>query len=118
MFPSEEAIYDAIKIRYEPLFEDEWLRVAYKLNELSAGLPLADLESKPIRQLTYENIYSITKDPQVCGLVTDDFELIGLGLALKFNDPWLCALLKSYLSGKFPCAISPVVTTMAKLLGR
>ena len=117
-FPSDDSSLNAaLESRYSPEFEDEWLRVARDLEVLSIGKELPQHELEAIQRAVYEKVFSFAPNPELCSLVSDDFELFGQALTLNYNDPWLVALLKSYIDGKFPYRVSPIKTSMAAMLG-
>ena len=117
-FPSDDSSLNvALESRYSPEFEDEWLRVARELEALSIGKVLPQHELEAIQRSVYEKAYGFAPNPELCTLVSDDFELFGQALTLNYNDPWLVALLKSYIDGKFPCSVSPIEMSMATILG-
>lgn len=90
-----------IEMRYESNFEKAWMRcfdqlVAVKLNEDD------NARLNELREIAFKVAYKHTDDPDLAGLVSDDFELIGKAATSGTNAPWLNSLWLAYRDKIFP----------------
>jgi len=86
-------------------FEKYWMKSFNAIQKVEKNRPISDEDSDLInfiRELAYKQTYFITEYPDLCGYVSDDFEIIAKALSLKLDDPWINALWSSYKSGVFP----------------
>jgi hypothetical protein len=108
----------ALDDRDVPDFEVEWLRVH---ETVKGRLPEMSADTRAMidatRERAYMNAYSATNDPDLCGYVSDDSDLIAEAIVADFDDPWLNALLLEYVSGRFPHGrLSQVNVPLAEML--
>lgn len=90
-----------IELRYDSAFEDAWMLCYHNLEQLE----LSEDEVKSINELresAYKTTYSITDNPEIAGLVSDDFELIGKAVLRDISLPWLNGLWIQYRKNLFP----------------
>lgn len=62
-----------------------------------------------LREVAFRTTYEHTSDPEISAEVSDDFEVISMGVASGQKDDFLAGLLEAYIEGRFP--YGPVVSS-------
>jgi hypothetical protein len=86
-------------------FDDEWIRVFNKINELEMKNTIkSDLKNSidRIREVSFKKAYEFTNNADLAGYVSDDMELIAKGILLEYQDKWLAAVYNLYKQKVFP----------------
>lgn len=94
-------IDDALDMRDEPDFEDDWMRVSDALEEMECSAEDATM-IKEICKQAFLAVYHVTESGELAGYVSDDFELIAKAALSGYEDAWLNALIFTYAEGRFP----------------
>jgi len=85
-------------------FETEWLSLFRRLE----ALPALDDEDKKqvdaLREKAFKVAYKHSREPDLAGYVSDDFEVIGRGLLVTPADSFVQRLLNTYAQGRVPGA--------------
>lgn len=95
----------ALSNRDEPQFESEWLRLfeAVENVQLSAQ-QMATIDR--LREGAFNAMFDLSGNSDLSGYVSDDFEVIGKGVASRQSDYFLSGLLKAYVDGTLPGGIN------------
>jgi hypothetical protein len=103
----DEDFDNLLDLREKPDFEAEWLRVYEEIEEQQKMREIASdvkVLIDTICEMAFKRAYSLTKNSEIAGYVSDDFELLAKAAVLNYQDSWLSALLLSYQNGQFPCS--------------
>jgi hypothetical protein len=99
-------IDDVLDQRDVPTFEDEWLACYDRLKPREADLDeAARAELDKIREMAFLLVFHSSGHDELSGDVSDDFELIGLAVALAIEDPFAASLLAEFRAGRL--AVNP-----------
>lgn len=94
-------IDDALDMRDEPEFEEDWMRVSDAMEETECSAEDAAMVKEICKQ-AFLAVYRVTESGELAGYVSDDFELIAKAVLSGYEDAWLNALILTYADGKFP----------------
>lgn len=83
-------------------FDTEWMRIHRELKEVAISAEHKELLAE-IRKAAFLSTMEATKNSELAGYISDDFDLLGRGLIADAADPWLNGLWVTYCEEKFPC---------------
>jgi hypothetical protein len=86
-------------------FDDAWTACSNEISaEWSARLPdpRAEADILELRELAFKAVFAATRNPDLAGYVSDDFELIAKSLGLGRRIPFAERLLADYRAGLIP----------------
>ena len=93
------ALDDMLDARDADPFDREWVRVHELVTQRQIG---ASSAVDALRESAFKRAFAITRSPDVCGYISDDFGLIADAARAGVSDAWLAALAASYVSGVLP----------------
>lgn len=82
-------------------FDSAWTTAFAAIEALKQQTPVPANDA--IREQAFKSVYQHGPGGDLAAYVSDDFGLLHDALALGGNDPWLVALLASYLRETLPC---------------
>ena len=90
--------------RDEPGFDGEWMRVytAVQDSEVEGEIQKSNVLIDEIRESTYTRAFQLTRNAELAGAVSDDFDLIARAVQIGYEDPWLDEMWEEYEAGRFP----------------
>jgi hypothetical protein len=101
-----DAILDARDANAD--FENNWLRLKEEVDrrwvDIRADRTLAQL-AEEIRKQAFLAISEATRQHEIASYVSDDFDLIARGLAVKMSDTFLFQLLDCYRRNEIPTSV-------------
>jgi len=99
---------EALTARDDLEFEEKWLHLSRQVK--AAKFDDAEIKmTDRLREVAFRTTYEHTSDPEISAEVSDDFEVISMGVASGLQDDFLVWLLESYIAGRFPCG--PIVSS-------
>lgn len=97
-------INELLEQRDEPAFDAEWMRVYTTVQDLEVEgeVQKANVVIDEIRESTFRRVFQLTRNPEVAGAVSDDFDLIARAVQIGLEDEWLDEMWEEYEAGRFP----------------
>lgn len=97
-------IDEILDLRDEEHFDSNWMRVYNDLQRIELKEE-KKIEINKILEETFLLIYEFSKDGELAGEVSDDFEIICKAYISSYDDEWLNSLIMSYIKKEIPCGI-------------
>lgn len=88
-----------------PEFEDKWIQASEEIESEWKDFGEAETVNPKIdeiRELAFKKCYEYAGTPEICGYVSDDFELFAKASVLSAEIPFLEDMMNIYRSGKIP----------------
>ena len=102
--------------RDKEAFERDWLRVYNDLALLKSNTNME--ENVSVQKHAFMKVNQFIPLSELCGYISDDFELFYIALATGYNDPWLSALGNEYLQHRIPTGkLTPLNKDLKYLFG-
>ncbi len=105
---SDEEIEEALDSRDENPFDHDWVQTdkalgSYRANLLGERQAEIEALADGVRKDVFSAILKKTQSVDLAGYVSDDFELIVLGLFSRFESDFMYSIMQSYIDGNIPC---------------
>lgn len=98
-FLDGRTVDEVLELRDQPEFDEEWMRV-HGLVKAKVGDDQSILASE--EDEVFQAVYSAYESSDLSACVSEDLGLLARALAAAVEDPWLSALCRAYVEGRFP----------------
>src|SRR5688572_1428168 len=82
-------------------FDSDWIKVHRELKDVPISAEQKELLTE-ISKAAFLATMGATKNSDLAGYISDDFDLLGRGIIADAADPWLNAIWVTYCEGKIP----------------
>ena len=86
-------------------FEDDWIKAAEDVQyhwERFAEADTNQVVIDQIREIAFKKCHDYVNESEICGYVSDDFELMAKASAMALDSPYLANMMKIYSDGGVP----------------
>jgi len=102
---TDDRLTELLNQRDQQEFSTKWMEAFQRIVGTQTNgvndIPHPD-EVLKLRELCYLQAYRRWKSADLAAYISDDMGLVGDALLVNATDPWINALLREYLSGRFP----------------